>query len=78
MPRNVRNFWVRVNVDGKKTPVATGPRRRDGGFSCNIQMRSDGDIHPDEVTVEGKNNGGLLVLKVWVRNNVIFQRTTKA
>ena len=44
MPRNVRNFWIEVEVDGSKTAIATGPRRADGGFDIRIQMRDQGGI----------------------------------
>lgn len=43
MPRNVRNFWVELNVDGN-SPVATGPRSKDGGFELNILMRDAGQV----------------------------------
>ena len=42
MPRCERNFWIELDVDGKKTRVATGPRSKDGGFSMTIYMRDEG------------------------------------
>jgi hypothetical protein len=77
VPRNVRNFWITLNVDGKKTPVATGPRSRAGGFRCRILMRGDGAISDEDLVVEGSNHKGLLRLTVWVRGEAIFSRTTK-
>lgn len=44
MPRNVRNFWLTLDVDGKKTPVACGPVSKDGGFTLRIQIRRDGEV----------------------------------
>jgi hypothetical protein len=44
MPRNVRNFWLELEVDGKKTKVATGPVRKDGGFTLDVKMRDMGCI----------------------------------
>ena len=44
MPRNVRNFWIEVYVDGSKKKIGTGPRRADGGFDLTIYQRSAGDI----------------------------------
>jgi hypothetical protein len=44
MPRNVRNFWIDLSVDGKKTTVQTGPKNKDGGFRMDILIRSDGNI----------------------------------
>ncbi len=40
--RNVRNFWITLNVDGEATTVATGPSGADGGFSLSILMRDHG------------------------------------
>lgn len=78
MPRNVRNFWLKIAVDGKKTDIGTGPRSRAGGFRCQVLQRADGVIHHDDITVEGINRDGLLELKIWVGGDVIFKRTTKA
>jgi len=64
MPRNVRNFWLTLDVDGKKTNVATGPRSRDGGFYLTILVREDGGICDNAVIVEGKvlSDGHLAVM----------------
>lgn len=62
MPRNVRNFWVTLSVDGKKTDVATGPVRRDGGFTLSVRMRDEGDIIR-VFTMEGRaDDDGTLTL----------------
>lgn len=44
MPRNVRNFWIEVNVDGRKSRIATGPIRKDGGFQIVIKQRDRGGV----------------------------------
>jgi hypothetical protein len=44
MPRNVRNFWLELKVDGKKSKVATGPVAKDGGFTLVVRQRCDGGI----------------------------------
>lgn len=61
MPRNVRNFWIELNVDGRKERVATGPRRADGGFDLTVKMRSSGDI-VTAVEVLGRERDGKLSL----------------
>lgn len=49
----LRNFWIELDVDGRKTPIATGPSRKDGGFSLDVHMRYHGDsLHV--LTVEGQ------------------------
>ena len=44
MPRNVRNFWIELDVDGRKKRVATGPRSKDGGFRLIVYQREKGGI----------------------------------
>ena len=53
MPRNVRNFWLDLSVDGRNH-VGTGPARGDGGFSLSIAQRADGDV-TSPVRVTGRN-----------------------
>ena len=54
MPRNVRNFWIDLNVDGRKSTVSTGPVSKDGGFSMTIKIRNNGSISPFKLTLEGR------------------------
>lgn len=44
MPRNVRNFWLELQVDGSATRIETGPREKDGGFTLVIRQRDKGNI----------------------------------
>lgn len=54
MPQNVRNFWIELEVDGRKSKIATGPVSKDGAFSLRVSMRNlDGSIHEDVVSLEG-------------------------
>lgn len=65
MPRNVRNFWIDLDVDGRASRVSTGPRRKDGGFQLDIKMRTEGDIF-NPVTIYGRANpDGTLSLKIF-------------
>ncbi|MEE8361711.1 MAG: hypothetical protein V3R71_06115, partial [Gemmatimonadales bacterium] len=52
MPRNVRNFWVELEVDGRRERVATGPQGKDGGFELTIKQRFKGEI-VNVLTVKG-------------------------
>jgi len=65
MPRNVRNFWITLDVDGSKKQVATGPQKADGGFTARILIRDGGDIKNDAVMIEGKvHDDGTLSIMV--------------
>jgi hypothetical protein len=44
MPRNVRNFWLEAEVDGRSTSVATGPEGKDGGISVRVLIRREGGV----------------------------------
>lgn len=79
MPRNVRNFWITLDIDGKKTQIATGPRQRIGGFQARIKMRSEGQIFEEDILIEGRVRQGLLTLNIYTSDSEpIFSRTTKA
>jgi hypothetical protein len=56
MPQNVRNFWIELEVDGRKSKIATGPVSKDGTFSLDVSMRNvDGSIHKHVVSLSGYN-----------------------
>jgi hypothetical protein len=40
----VRNFYISARVDGRKSPLSGGPRRKDGGFDLTIYQRHEGTI----------------------------------
>ena len=63
MPRNVRNFWIEIEVDGRKERIATGPRRADGGFDMKLLMRNSGGIM-EAMRIAGRHIAGELELVV--------------
>lgn len=60
MPRNVRNFWIEIEVDGRKERIACGPQAAEGGFRLTIKQRASGGII-DQLLVTGEavGEGGL-------------------
>lgn len=40
----VRNFWIEVDIDGRKTPLCGGPRRKDGGMDVSLYQRDEGNV----------------------------------
>lgn len=63
MPRNVRNFWLQLSVDGRETKVETGPQSKDGGFDLEILMRNRGEIErPIRVMGIAREDGSLELL----------------
>lgn len=68
MPRNVRNFWITADVDGRPTKIVGGPVKKDGGFDMTIQYREEGTIAHKTVDVSGRCLGDG-TLKLWVTHD---------
>jgi len=70
----VRNFWIKADIDGRKTMMEGGPVRKDGGFSMTIFMRGEGGI-TKPLEIEGMaTKDGRLDLYV---NGKLHQRTRR-
>jgi hypothetical protein len=63
MPRNVRNFWLEIDVDARAKTLGTGPIAKDGGFNLRILVRKDGAVSDSSVTIAGRAmpNGDLII-----------------
>ena len=42
-PRNLRNFWLELNVDGYAHTVYRGPKSHSGGFTLDLKVASHGE-----------------------------------
>jgi hypothetical protein len=62
-PRNVRNFWTTVTVDGRVSKAATGPQAKDGGMAITVQYRQGGEVSPEplEIACIARRDGTLLI-----------------
>ncbi len=50
----IRNFWIKLKIDGKQKMIQASPRSADGGFEMTIGMRNkDGSICEYEVEING-------------------------
>lgn len=49
MPRNVRNSWVDIKIDGR-LPMTGGPSGEHGAMTCRYSVREKGAVVPS-VTV---------------------------
>lgn len=52
MPRNTRNFWLDLDVDGRDTSVTTGPASKEGGFRQEVFIRDGGRVE-QALTISG-------------------------
>ena len=62
--KNVRNFWIKANIDGYKNNVAFGPKRKDGGFEMTINQRDKGGIK-QTCYIRGWSYGETIHLEVY-------------
>jgi hypothetical protein len=77
MPRNVRNFWIEINVDGASKTIATGPRNANGGFSMTIYQRDKGTVSK-ALRVDGRvNSRGELVLTAGSSTDMLTVETPR-
>lgn len=51
-----RNFWIKAEIDGRKTPLAGGPSSKDGGMDVTLLVREDGGIS-DGVRIICRSDG---------------------
>jgi len=76
MPRYVRNFWLTARIDGRRSPFASGPRSKCGGFSLEVFCRDRGTIgRPLHIT--GHCIDGRLVLEIDDDGTPVFRKQTE-
>lgn len=44
MPRNVRNAWIDVEIDGQRSRLKGGPKNANGGLSATLFVRERGTV----------------------------------
>lgn len=71
----VRNFWVDVEIDGRKTRLEGGPRSRFGGFEAEINQREDGLV-TTPIKIKGIELNGELITRVYVNGDLIAEHRT--
>jgi hypothetical protein len=79
MPRNVRNAWVTVEPEGRRKPIATGPRAANGSTLVTVDVRQGGHVHraltikvqpipgTDKLRLTVENEDGLVVNRSYDR-----------
>lgn len=75
----VRNWWIEVEIDGRKTKLCGGPQSKSGGFSLSIHQRENGKIIHRVLGVSGDvEEDGSLHLAAYGDNTTgpVFVRRT--
>lgn len=44
MPRNVRNWWIEAEIDGRTARIGAGPQSQNGGIFLRVLQRQQGGI----------------------------------
>jgi hypothetical protein len=68
MPRNVRNFWIQTQIDGRNSSIGAGPVRKDGGFDLTVYQRDAGEVRTALEIIGRAHDDGSLLLRVSVGN----------
>ena len=68
-----RNFWVNAEIDGRETPLAGGPRSKDGGMDVLLTVREDGGIS-EAVRIVCWSDGAKNIVRVFFNGEIIAER----
>lgn len=73
----VRNFYIRGNIDGRKTELTGGSSRRDGGMRLILTQR-DNRLITNCLTIECTADGDDLLTVVYDSSgNAIYKNKTR-
>lgn len=64
MPRNVRNFWIEADIDGRKSAFSGGPQSATGGIDITIKQRDGGSIITAARITGRVTSEGVIVLEM--------------
>ena len=59
----IRNFWIEVEIDGRKTKLNGGPVNKDGKMKVKLYQRDEGTIH-EAVTITCENVDDQLLTQI--------------
>ena len=71
-----RNFWIDAEIDGRETPLAGGPRSKDGGMDVLLTVREDGGIS-EAVRIACRSVGAKNIVRVFFNGEIIAEREYK-
>jgi hypothetical protein len=79
MPRNVRNFWLEGQIDGRDTKISGRPQSKDGGFSLTIKQRDGGQVTTAcRIWGNADQHGNIkLMVEMLDQENILTHHTTR-
>ena len=63
----MRNFWIEVKIDGRKTLLKGGPKSKTGGFELTL-YQCDRGKSVKSLSLTGKEHEGQLVTSINIAN----------
>ncbi len=72
----MRNFYLKANIDGRKTAIAAGPARKTGGMEVSILVNHKGQS-TEACNVSCTENAGVLRVMVRTETDIVFERFFK-
>jgi hypothetical protein len=73
MPRNVRNFWVELSIDGRENNLSGGPAAKDGGIGGRILIRQNGEVATAVSITGAASRDGTLYLRITPGDGMDFR-----
>ncbi len=72
---SMRNFWVESFIDGRKTLLASGPRRKDGEMHTVIKVKEEGNsVEAVSIVCFPTEQGNRIVVRDETNGERIYDR----
>lgn len=75
MPRNVRNAWIDVTIDGRKSHLMGGPKSKTGGLHADISVRDQGSVVRAATVDIRADAEGRIMLRIFDRKGDIIHKS---
>lgn len=73
---SLRNFWVESFIDGRKSLLASGPRRKDGQMRTVIRVKEGGNsVEAVSIVCFPTEQGNRIVVRDETNGERIYDRT---
>ena len=71
-----RNFYVRADIDGRRTQLSGGPASKEGGMTIELTQRCEGGIIPCLKIVCHASEDGILYTEVFDGKRRVYRMIT--
>ncbi len=71
-PKHVRNAWLTVESNARKTPLSTGPIGDRGGMTVSLDLREHGDIGNTRLVTHVYTNNDATKIRVVISETTVL------